>query len=138
MPERETVKRIAPIMVAAALLVAIAVPTVVDQFSGGSSPETLTAPAAEPTLACGANLIIARPLTPQEAVQALIQSAHDLGTPGPDTIYGAGRLDICGALAVAATITAPTMVASVGGVAEAPCIPCLTGVARSWRDQRGW
>lgn len=82
-------------------------------------PSGSDAPAQAPLAAAPscAGVVLARPLTPQEAVQAVVQSAHDLGTPGPDSEYGAGRLDICAAFAAAATITAPPH--SVGGVAEA-------------------
>lgn len=38
-------------------------------------------------------------LTPLESVQRLLSSAKDLGSPGPDSTYGAGRLDVQAAVA---------------------------------------
>lgn len=37
-------------------------------------------------------------LTPDEAVQRLLATAADLGEPGPDTLFGAGRIDLAAAI----------------------------------------
>lgn len=89
---------------------------VADILGVSSSPDAFTVTAPTPTPSCG-GIVVSRPLTPQEAVRALLEGATDLGTPGADQVYGAGRLDICASLAIAATITAPPP-PSVGGVSE--------------------
>jgi len=69
-----------------------------------------------------------RYLSPQEAATAICQGATDIGEPSES--QGCGRLDICGALNSAATITnnpvytceTATPVLSVGGVAVMPDI----------------
>jgi len=48
-------------------------------------------------------------LAPEVAVQRLLDTAVDLGDPGPDPIFGAGRIDLAAALAgVEVTTASPT------------------------------
>ncbi|HYM61289.1 MAG TPA: S8 family serine peptidase [Thermoanaerobaculia bacterium] len=67
-----------------------------DYFSGTSM--------ATPHVAAAAALVwsLAPQLTASQVKQALIQTAVDLGTPGPDTSYGAGLVDALAAAKLAA------------------------------------
>jgi hypothetical protein len=54
---------------------------------------------------------------PQEAVERLLSTAHDLGPPGPDGTFGAGRVDLGAALAGVAPTGQPVRAADSGGSA---------------------
>lgn len=45
-------------------------------------------------------------LSPEEAVQRILDTAADLGDPGPDALFGAGRIDLAAAVAGTGTGTA--------------------------------
>ncbi|MEO7836639.1 MAG: S8 family serine peptidase, partial [Acidimicrobiales bacterium] len=49
---------------------------------------------AAPHVAAAAAVLRGRGLSPQATVEKLLATAKDLGTPGPDTTFGAGRLDL--------------------------------------------
>ena len=73
---------------------------------------------ASPTVAAAAALVLARnpALQPFQAGQALVNSAADLGSPGPDPIFGAGLLDAAAAAQAASTIaSAPDPMVHRGG-----------------------
>ena len=53
-------------------------------------------------------LLLAREVSPKNAVQAIYNGALDLGTPGRDDTYGYGRVDACGALNAAGFICPAT------------------------------
>ncbi|MEY2569978.1 MAG: hypothetical protein QOE63_328, partial [Acidimicrobiaceae bacterium] len=53
---------------------------------------------AAPHVAGAVALLLAAGLTPDQAVQRLLDTAHDLGTPGRDDIYGYGALDVAAAV----------------------------------------
>ena len=44
-------------------------------------------------------LLVAAGLSGEAAVDRLLATAHDLGSPGPDPTYGAGLLDVAAAVA---------------------------------------
>jgi subtilisin family serine protease len=46
-------------------------------------------------------------LSPEEAVERLLATAVDLGEPGPDRVFGAGRLDLAAAVAGVAVPASP-------------------------------
>lgn len=65
-------------------------------------------------------LFAARPqLTPAEAREMLLLSAVDIGAPGRDATYGAGRLNIPGAFAILAARYPTTTTISIDGLARA-------------------
>ena len=73
---------------------------------------------ASPTVAAAAALVLARnpALQPFQAGPALVHTAADLGSSGPDPIYGAGLLDAAAAAQAASTIaSAPGPVVHRGG-----------------------
>jgi subtilisin family serine protease len=47
-------------------------------------------------------------LAPAAAVQRLLDTAVDLGDPGPDVVFGAGRIDLAAAVAGTAVPASPT------------------------------
>lgn len=67
---------------------------------------------------------------PQEAVDRLLATATDLGAPGRDTTFGAGRVDLAAALAGVAPTGQPVQAAARGGPAATDLTaPPDTGVA---------
>ena len=65
-------------------------------------------------------LFSARPqLTPAEVREMLLLSAVDIGAPGRDTTYGAGRLNVPGAFALLAARYPTTTALSIDGLARA-------------------
>jgi subtilisin family serine protease len=49
---------------------------------------------AAPHVAGALAVLLSTGLVPQEAIERLLATAVDLGDPGPDDRYGAGRLDL--------------------------------------------
>lgn len=54
---------------------------------------------AAPHVAGAAAVLLSLGLTPEEVVNRLLSTAADLGAPGTDSTYGAGRLDVAAAVA---------------------------------------
>ena len=75
---------------------------------GGTTTTNAGTSFSSPTVAAAAALVLAENplLSPSEAGEVLTRTAHDLGTAGYDTSYGAGILD-AGAAVDAALVTAP-------------------------------
>ncbi|HUP70719.1 MAG TPA: S8 family serine peptidase [Acidimicrobiales bacterium] len=71
---------------------------------------------ATPYVAGAAAVLRGLGLSPQQTVDRLLSTAKDLGPAGPDTTYGAGRLDLA---------------AAVGGLATPPLPPPTTPPARA-------
>ena len=76
--------------------------------TGGGTTTNAGTSFSSPTVAAAAALVLAENplLSPSEAGEILERTAHDLGTAGYDTTYGAGILD-AGAAVNAALTTAP-------------------------------
>jgi subtilisin family serine protease len=77
-----------------------------------------TSQAAPHVSAALAILLSTGKFTPAQAVQRLLDTAKDIGDPGRDTLYGAGRLDIAAAMRgidAASPGTSSTTAASTGG-----------------------
>lgn len=89
---------------------------------------------AAPHVAGAAALLRAAGLSPQQTVDRLLSTAKDLGSSGPDTQFGYGRLDVAKAVAglsggssttAPATTAAPTPTTS-GSPTSAPAPPATT------------
>ena len=109
-----------------ALLIGVVLTALI--VGGGLVAELAGDATVTPQTAQTAQTDTGRYLSPQEAATAICQGATDIGEPSES--QGCGRLDICGALNSAATITnnpvytceTATPVLSVGGVAVMPDI----------------
>jgi len=96
--------------------------------SGGSGTSEYACVAgtsmAAPHVAGALAVLRSAGLGPQEAVDRLLDTATDLGPAGPDTTYGAGRIDLGRALAGVEPTGQPVRAADAGG-------PTSTGVPMS-------
>jgi len=72
---------------------------------------------AAPHVAGGLALLRSAGFGPREAVDRLLATAVDLGPPGPDATFGAGRIDLAAALAGVAPTGQPVRGWSDGGAA---------------------
>ncbi len=72
-------------------------------------------------------LLLAQGRSPVDAVERLLATANDLGRPGPDPVYGVGRVDAARAVGSApATASSPS---PVTGPATDPALPPTTTAA---------
>lgn len=73
---------------------------------------------AAPHVSGGLALLRAAGLSPAEAVQRLLDTAVDLGEPGPDPVFGAGRIDLAAAVALDGTAVPAATPAPTSGTTE--------------------
>src|SRR5205807_3536318 len=60
---------------------------------------------AAPHVSGAVALLLSLGLTPQQAVDRLLSTAKDLGLPGRDSVFGAGRLDAAKAVSGYPSVT---------------------------------
>lgn len=114
------------------------VTTRANAFGGGTESVEGTSFAAPHVSGAAALLIQAFPnLSPQDVVQILLQSADDRGTPGVDSVYGHGLLNLDTAVAPLGVLAVPLSGSAAGSSAAlnnsrlslgAPFGDALTGV----------
>jgi subtilisin family serine protease len=75
---------------------------------------------AAPHVSGGLALLRATGLSPAEAVQRLLDTAVDLGEPGPDPMFGAGRIDLAAAVALDGAAVPVATPAPTAGTIERP------------------
>ncbi|HUR18045.1 MAG TPA: S8 family serine peptidase [Acidimicrobiales bacterium] len=73
---------------------------------------------ATPHVAGAAAVLRGLGLSPQQTVDRLLATAKDLGSPGRDSTYGAGRLDLAAAVAAVAPPAVPPATTPPGRVAS--------------------
>lgn len=90
---------------------------------------------ATPYVSGAAALLVSQGLGRRDVLATLTSSAKDLGAPGPDVLYGAGRIDVAAAAEAAsrrpraaADTTAPT-------VADVALLPTRRATATTWTQR---
>lgn len=95
---------------------------------------------AAPHVAGAAAVLLGLGLSPSETVDRLLDTAVDLGPPGRDTVYGAGRLDLSAATEGLGAPGTPSTTADAGGTGpadttEPPPAPSPTPPAPTTTDR---
>jgi len=129
---------------------------ILSTFGGGGYAWIAGTSQAAPQVSGAVAALLGLGLTPQEAVDRLLATAVDVGDPGPDPVFGAGRLDLAAAVAAGPaedepqepgpdrrTVTGPPLVEGpravppVAAVAAAMLVTAgWLGTVRAWRDRR--
>ncbi|HEU5084368.1 MAG TPA: S8 family serine peptidase [Acidimicrobiales bacterium] len=78
---------------------------------------------AAPHVSGGLALLLGAGLSPESAVQRLLDTAVDLGDPGRDPVFGAGRIDLAAALAGIEPAAVPATTPDAGQVPGPDALP---------------
>ena len=82
-------------------------------------------------------LLLATGLEPEEAVARMLATAVDIGEPGPDPVFGAGRLDVGAAVAAQPAAPPEALAPTTSGPGVSPATTPPAGGTTAGDDETG-